>query len=125
MMECPKCHLPTEEDAWQCDGCGYTFRQDYAVVRSELQAKLKTSRTIFWVTLLGSFGLAGLLVYLALQGFTYISVPLAIALVGGIGHAAHRTSRLRDHLRSLDRRHVPLPAATAQPGAGARGSDHE
>lgn len=107
MTECPKCHLPKEESAWQCDGCGYAFRQDFDDVRAELQAELKRSRTVFWVTLVGATGLIGLIVYLGTQGFIYISVPLMLAVIGGIGHAVHRTSVLREHLQSLDRRRTP------------------
>lgn len=120
MTECPKCNLPKEESAWQCDGCGYAFRQDFAAVRAELQAQLTASRTVFWVTLIGAAGLVGLVVYLGTQGFIYISIPLMLAVVGGIGHAVHRTSVLRDHLQSLDRRHAPLPRATAHPGSSER-----
>jgi len=114
MTECPKCNLPKEESAWQCDGCGYAFRQDFEAVRAELQAQLKTSCTVFWVTLVGAAGLVGLIVYLGTRGFIYISVPLMLAVVGGIGHAVHRTSVLREHLQALDRRHAPLPRATAR-----------
>jgi hypothetical protein len=114
MTECPKCHLPREESAWQCDGCGYAFRQDFDAVRSELKAQLRTSRTVFWATLLGGCLLAGGVVYLGMHGFIYISVPLLLTVVGAVGHAVHRTSVLREHLQSLDRRHVPLPKATVQ-----------
>ena len=114
--ECPKCNLPKDDGAWQCDGCGYAFRQDFENVRSELQAQIRTSRIVFWVTLLVGLGVIGGLVYLATLGFIYISVPLMLAVVGSIGAAVHKLSILRDHLRSLDRRHVPLPKATAYPG---------
>jgi hypothetical protein len=119
MTECPKCHLPKEESAWQCDGCGYAFRQDFDAVRSELRAQLRTSRIVFWATLLGGCLLAGAVVYLGMHGFIYISVPLLLTVVGAVGHAVHRTSVLREHLQSLDRRHVPLPKATAHLGAGS------
>jgi hypothetical protein len=119
MTECPKCFLPKEEGAWQCDGCGHEFSRDFATVRSELQAQLGASRTSFWVTLIGGLAILGGLVYLATLGFIYISVPLMLAVVGGIGHAVHKVSVLRGHLRSLDRRHVPLPKATAYLGAGS------
>jgi hypothetical protein len=110
---CPQCHLPIEQDAWQCDGCGHVFRRDFEQVRRELQAKLKRSQIAFWVTLLVGLGIAGGLVYLATQGFIFVSVPLIVAILGGIGHTLHTTSVLRGHLRELDRRHVPLPKATA------------
>jgi hypothetical protein len=112
-MECPKCYLPKDDSAWQCDGCGYEFSQDFESVRSTLRAQLRTSRIVFWVTLIVSFGVVGVVVYLATHGWIYISVPLMLAVVGSIGHAAHKISVLRDHLRSLDRRHVSLPKATA------------
>jgi hypothetical protein len=117
MNECPKCHLPKEESAWQCDGCGYAFRQDFDAVRTELRAQLKTSRAMFWATVAGGVAIIGFVVFLATKGFFYISVPLLLAVVGGIGHAVHRTSVLREHLESLDRRHTPLPQATARPRA--------
>ncbi|HWO17289.1 MAG TPA: hypothetical protein VNO30_00875 [Kofleriaceae bacterium] len=113
MTECPKCFLPKEENAWQCDGCGYEFSQDYEGVRATLQAQLRTSRIAFWVTLSVGLGIVGGLVYLATLGFIYISVTLMLAIVGGIGHAAYKISVLREHLRSFDRRHPPLPKATA------------
>lgn len=82
---------------------------------------------MFWLTLIGGVGLAGGVVYLATQGFLYISVPLLLAVVGSIGHAAHKISVLRDHLRSLDRRHAPLPRATAHraPASSLPGSENE
>lgn len=119
MMECPKCYLPKEDSAWQCDGCGYEFSQDFENVRSALQAQLRTSRIVFWLTLIVGLGIVGGLVYLATHGWIYISVPLMLAVVGSIGHAAHKISVLRGHLRSLDRRHVSLPKATAHQGPGS------
>ncbi len=113
--ECPKCHLPKEESAWQCDGCGYEFTHDFEGVRVALRAQLRTSRIAFWVTVLVDFGLVGGIIYLATHGLIVISVPLMLAAVGATGHAAHRISVLRRHLRLLDRRHKPLPKATAQP----------
>jgi hypothetical protein len=117
-MECHRCYLPKEDSAWQCDGCGHEFSQDFEGVRSALRAQLRTSRIVFWVTLIVSFGVVGVVVYLAMHGWIYISVPLMLAAVGSIGHAAHKISVLRDHLRSLDRRHVSLPKATAHRGPG-------
>jgi hypothetical protein len=119
MTACPKCHLPKEDSAWYCDGCGYEFSQDFESVRSGLQAQLRATRMRFWLTLIASFGMVGGVVYLAMQGWIYLSVPLAIGMVGSIGHAVHRTSVLRGHLQSLDRRHVPLPKATVHQGLGA------
>jgi hypothetical protein len=113
-MECPKCFLPKEDSAWQCDGCGHEFSQDFENVRSTLRVQLRTSHIGFWVTLFVGLGIVGGLVYLAMHGWIYISVPLMLVVVGGIGHAAHRISVLRGHLRLLDRRHVPLPKATVQ-----------
>ena len=89
MTECPKCFLPTEDGAWQCDGCGHV-----------------------------GLAIIGGLVYLATLGYIYISVGLMLAVVGSIGHAIHKLSVLRGHLRLLDRRHVPLPAARLLPGSG-------
>ena len=128
MTDCPKCHLPKEDDsAWQCDGCGYEFSQDFEGVRSSLRAQLKKRRTVLWVTVLVNLGLLGGIVFLAMNGFIYISVPLLLAVVGSTGNAAHRISVVREHLRSLDRRHVPLPKATAHlgPGSNIPGPEHE
>jgi hypothetical protein len=112
--ECPKCYLPKEDSAWQCDGCGYTFDRDFDGVRSALQAKLRTARIVLVLTVLFDFAIVGGVVYLATHGWIYISVPLVVTALGSTGHAAHRISVLRAHLRSLDRRHVPLPKATAR-----------
>jgi hypothetical protein len=127
MTECPECHLPKEDNAWQCDGCGYEFSQDFESVRSALRAQLRTSRIVFWLTLIVGFGIVGGLVYLATHGWIYVSVPLMLAVVGSVGHAAHKLSVLRGHLRSLDRRHVSLPKATAHraPGSGLPGPETE
>jgi len=126
-MDCPKCYLPKDDSAWQCDGCGYEFSQDFEGVRSSLRAQLKTRRTVFWLTVLVNLGMVGGIVFLAMYGWIYISVPLLLAVIGSTGHAAHRISVVREHLRSLDRRHVPLPKATAHlgPGAGLPGPGHE
>lgn len=71
-----------------------------------------------WVTLVVGLGIAGGLVYLATLGYIYISAGLMLAVIGSIGYAIQKASALRGHLRDLDRRYVPLPAATAQsPGA--------
>jgi hypothetical protein len=117
--ECPKCYLPKEDSAWQCDGCGYEFSQDFENVRSRLRAQLTRSRIVFWLTLIVDVGIVGGVVYLAMHGFVYISVPLMLAAVGFIGSTAHRISVLREHLRSLDRRHVPLPKATVHRAPGS------
>lgn len=114
--ECPNCFLPKEESAWQCDGCGMAFRTDLATVRDELQASLRSGRVALVVTLLVSVAVVVGLVVLAMHGFYYVSVPLALAIVGAIGHRMHQQSVLREHLRELDRRHVALPvAATHKP----------
>lgn len=113
-MECPKCHLPQEESAWQCDGCGHEFSKDFDAVRSRLQAQLRSSRITLWMTLLVDLVIVGGVVYMVTHGFIYISVPLVLAAMGATGHAAHRISVLREHLRALDRRHVPLPKATVR-----------
>lgn len=88
-------------------------------MRSALRAQLRTSRIVFWLTLIVDVGIVGGVVYLATHGWIYISVPLMLAVVGSIGHAAHRISVLRGHLRSLDRRHVRLPKATVHQGSGS------
>ncbi len=98
---CPRCNLPKEELAWQCDGCGYAFRKDFDAVRSELQAALKTARVRLWVSVLVGVVIGAVIVLLAMHGFIYISVPVALAVVASIGSAAHRISVVRDHLRSL------------------------
>ncbi len=87
-------------------------------MRSALRAQLRTSRIAFWVMLVVGLGMVGVVVYLATHGWIYISVPLMLAVVGSIGHSAHKISVLREHLRSLDRRHVSLPKATAHRGPG-------
>jgi hypothetical protein len=110
--ECPKCHLPKDDSAWQCDGCGYEFSKDYEAVRADLGAKLASARTAVWLTLLLGLAITGGIVYLATRGWIYISIPLALAVIGWVGHAVHRVSVLRGHLSSLDRRHVPLPKAS-------------
>jgi len=46
-------------------------------------------------------------------------VPLMLAVLGSIGHGVHKVSVVREHLRSLDRRHAPLPKATAHLGPGS------
>lgn len=125
MMDCPKCYLPKEDSAWQCDGCGYEFSQDFESVRASLRAQLKARRIAFWVTVLVNLGIVGGIVLLAMYGWIYISVPLMLAVVGSTGHAAHRISVVREHLRSLDRRHVPLPKATARLGPGSGDSSPE
>ena len=112
---CPKCFLPKADSAWQCDGCGFAFRTDFDNVRTELQAELRRSRITLWLTIGLGLGIVGGLVYLMTRGFLYVSVPLMLAVVGWTGHAFHRVSVLKDHLASLNRRHVPLPTATAQP----------
>ena len=117
--DCPKCYLPKDDSAWQCDGCGYEFSQDFDSVRSSLQAQLKTRRAVFWLTVLVNLGIVGGIVFLATHGWIYISVPLVLAVVGSTGHAAHRISVVREHLRLLDRRHVPLPKATVHLGTGS------
>jgi hypothetical protein len=114
MDGCPKCFLPREVGAWQCDGCGYEFSQDVEAVRAALQRQVASSRTALWVSLGVGIAVIGGLVYLATIGFIYVSVPLMLAAVGSIGHAVHRRSVSREHLESFNRRHAPLPKATAQ-----------
>ena len=113
MTACPKCFLPREEGAWQCDGCGHEFSQDLVRVRAALQEQVRRSRISLAVTLIVGLGIIGGLVYLATRGFLYISIPLVLAVLGGVGHAVHRISVSREHLRSFDRRHVALPKAIA------------
>jgi len=111
MVECPKCYLPQEASAWQCDGCGYEFRKDYDNVRSTLRAQLKTSRTVFWLMLIVDVGIVGATVYLVTRGWIYISVPLVLGAIGFTVQTARKIAILREHLSSLDRRHVPVPTA--------------
>jgi hypothetical protein len=129
MTDCPKCYLPRDDSAWQCDGCGYEFSQDFEAVRSSLKAQLKSRRLAFWITVLVNLGVIGGIVFLAMYGWIYISVPLLLAVIGSTGNAVHRISVVREHLRSLDRRHVPLPKATAYltpgSGPGAPSPEHE
>jgi hypothetical protein len=106
MSDCPKCHLPIEEGAWQCDGCGYAFSQDVDATRAALQARVKDGRVMLWVTLGVGLGVVGGLAYLATIGFIYVSVGLLIAVVGWIGHAVHSLSVSREHLQSFNRRHA-------------------
>ena len=111
MTECPQCYLPRDDSAWQCDGCGYEFSQDVEGVRSSLQAQLKQRRTALLVTVLANVGLVGGIVFLAMNGFIYVSLPLLLAVVGTTVNAAHKITVVREHLRSFDRRHAPLPKA--------------
>ena len=111
---CPKCQLPIDHGAWHCDGCGHEFSQDIEGVRSRLQHEVAASRRGIWVTLLVDIALTGGVVYLATLGFFYISVPLAVTVVGSIGYAFHRRSVAREHLSEFTRRHAPLPTATAR-----------
>ncbi|HEY1546278.1 MAG TPA: hypothetical protein VGG28_00590 [Kofleriaceae bacterium] len=108
---CPQCSLPCDPDAWQCDGCGLALRRDYDAVRLELRAKLRKTRAalIAFAFVVAIF--AVLLVVLAMHGFIYISIPLALGLFGSVVQTTRRRSALREHLRELDRRHVPLPTA--------------
>ena len=111
MTACPQCHLPQEQSAWQCDGCGFEFRKDYDNVRSSLEAQLRKSRIVFWVMLIADVGIVGATVYLATHGWIYVSVPLVLGALGLTVNAARRIAILREHLYSLDRRHVPVPTA--------------
>jgi hypothetical protein len=108
---CPKCHLPQEQSAWQCDGCGFEFRTDYDEVRSSLQAQVRRSRIVFWTMLLVDLGIVGGSVYLITLGWIYISLPLVLGALGLTINAVRRIAILREHLYSLDRRHVPVPTA--------------
>lgn len=58
--------------------------------------------------------IAGGSVYLATRGWLYVSVPLVLGAVGFTAQTARTIAILREHLSSLDRRHVPLPTATVQ-----------
>ena len=116
MTACPKCFLPREDHAWQCDGCGTEFRQDYDTVRAELRAQLQRGRARFWVGTAVSCAIVGGLVYLALHGAIFVSVPLAVGIVGYLHHAASKISVVRGHLELLERRHSALPRATAHVG---------
>ena len=118
MTACPKCSLPKEEYAWQCDGCGTEFRQDYDTVRAELRAQLQRGRVRFWVALAVSLAIVGGLVYLAMHGAIFVSVPLAVGIVGYLHHAASKISIVRGHLELLERRHPSLPTATARSAGG-------
>jgi uncharacterized transporter YbjL len=109
---CPQCFLPRDPDAWQCDGCGLAFRRDYDAVRLELRAKLRKTRGALLVLAFVAAVLAVGIVYLAMHGFIYISIPLALGLFGSLVQTTRRMAALREHLHELDRRHVPLPSAT-------------
>ena len=110
---CPKCFLPKDDDAWQCDGCGHEFTRDYEAVRTSLQAELRRSQVGLIVSIFVGAVLACVVVYMAMHGKVIISIPLLVGVFASIGHYVHRGSVLRGHLRDLDRRHVPLPKATA------------
>lgn len=97
-----------------CDGCGQVFDADLASARVGLQAELARRRRALVVTLLVALAIGGVIAYLAIRGWIYISVPVMLGVVGSIGRAVHRISVVRGHLRELDRRHVPLPTATLQ-----------
>lgn len=108
---CPQCMLPLDEGAWQCDGCGHVFSTDFPAVRSRLSAELTAARTLLVVTIGVGVVILGAVVYLATLGMYVVSVPLALAIVGSIGAAAHKHAVGRERVRELDRRHRPLPAA--------------
>jgi len=113
-VECPRCHLPQEDHAWQCDGCGYELTQDFEGARSKLRSQLASARIAFWVMLAVDCGIVGGTIYLATHGFIVISVPLVLAALGFTVKTARRLSVLREQLLLLDRRHVPLPQATVR-----------
>ncbi|HEX4453196.1 MAG TPA: hypothetical protein VH143_20130 [Kofleriaceae bacterium] len=109
---CPQCFLPRDPDAWQCDGCGLAFRRDYEAVRLELRGKLRKTRAALIVLAVVAAAFAAGIVYLAMHGFIYISIPLALGVFGSIVQTVRRRAALREQLHELDRRHVPLPSAT-------------
>jgi hypothetical protein len=111
---CPKCQLPKDDGAWQCDGCGYEFDQNIEAVRSRLLRQVDRTRRAVWIALLVDVVLVGGVVVLAMNGFYYISVPLALTVIGTIGSALHRRTVAREHLSSFKRRHAELPVATAR-----------
>ena len=113
---CPKCFLPRDETAWQCDGCGYELTKDFEAARTKLRAQIATARLVFWVMLVVDVGIVGGSIYLFTQGWIVISVPLVLAAIGLTANAARRGSVLREHLSSLDRRHTSLPKATTVSG---------
>jgi hypothetical protein len=112
MTACPKCFLPRDEGAWQCDGCGFQFSQDIEAVRAALKTQARNSRLAVWWTLIAGAAVVGGVAYLVTLGYIYISVPLALAVVGSIGHAFHRRSAMQEHLRTFERRYAQLPKAT-------------
>jgi hypothetical protein len=111
MTACPKCFLPREEGAWQCDGCGFQFEQNIEAVRAALNTQARNSRLAVWWTLLVCLGAVGGVAYLASIGYIYISIPLLLAVVGSVGHAFHRRSVMQEHLRTFERRYAQLPKA--------------
>jgi hypothetical protein len=111
---CPQCHLPKEEDAWQCDGCGLEFRKDFASVRTELHGKLRKVKLALMWTVICSLAAVGGAVLLAIYGRYILAGSLALGMFGGYATVLHRLSVLKGHLALLDRRHVALPAATAR-----------
>jgi hypothetical protein len=108
---CPKCQLPIDDGAWYCDGCGHEFSTDYERVRATLGAELARSRRTLVVNIVVACVVAGVLVYVAMLGLIYIAVPLGVAVLGSIGHAVHRISVMREHVRTFARKHPPLPVA--------------
>lgn len=114
MSACPQCQLPKEDDAFQCDGCGLMFRKDFAVVRTELQGKLRATKLALVWTVILSLAAVGGVVLMAIYGLYYISIPLGVGIFGAYAAVFHRLRVLKDHLALLDRKHKPLPAATAR-----------
>ena len=112
-VDCPKCHLPIDGSVWQCDGCGFELRNDFDKLRSELHAQVRTTRTALWLAVIADLGIAAGLVVLAMHGWIYVSLPLVLGAVGVTARNVHRLSVVREDLRQLDRRHVPLPKAIA------------
>lgn len=112
--ECPRCLLPTDDSAWQCDGCGHEFSRDFEAVRTRLRAQLRASWRLLGVMIVVDLAIVAAIVVVAQLGLVVISAGLALAALGSTGHAVFRITSLRASLRELDHRHRPLPTAVVR-----------
>lgn len=109
--DCPRCLLPTDDSAWQCDGCGHVFSRDFAAVRTRLRARLRASWRLLGLMLLVDLAIGAATVFVAELGLVLVSGGLVLAAIGSTGHAIFRITSARASLGELDRRHRPLPTA--------------
>jgi len=112
--ECPRCQLPTDDSAWQCDGCGHEFSRDFEAVRARLRGQLRASWRLLGVMIVVDLAIIAATVFVAELGLVVVSAGLVLAAIGSTGHAVFRITSVRASLRELDHRHRPLPTATVR-----------